>query len=216
MLKKLGWAISTAIVALVFTLIYFSSCTYDVATPNVCFQEDVLPIFVSKCGNPGCHNSIDREKKLDLTNYDGIMKEVKAGKPFSSEVYTEIANGDMPPSSHAQLTQLEKTTIKNWIKSGAPNSSNCNTCDTTAFTFGATVKPMIDKWCVGCHTTNNAGGGHDLSSYSGIKQSISTGKFLGSINHTPGFSQMPKGASKLSDCELGAIRKWLDAGAPNN
>jgi len=56
--------------------IYMSSCTYDVATPNVCFQQDVLPIFVSKCANAGCHNPIDFKEKLDFTNYEGIMKEV--------------------------------------------------------------------------------------------------------------------------------------------
>ena len=195
--------------------IYMSSCTYDVATPNVCFQQDVLPIFVSKCANAGCHNPIDFKEKLDFTNYEGIMKEVKAGKPFSSEAYTEISSGSMPPSSHTQLTKLEKTIIKNWIKSGAPNSSNCNTCDTT-FKYASRVKPLMDKWCVGCHSTNNAGGGHDLSNYNGIKTSITSGRFLGSVQHTVGFSQMPKSAAKLSECDVNAIVKWVNAGAPNN
>lgn len=202
--------------ALIGSAIYISSCTYDVATPNVCFQEEVLPIFVSKCANKGCHNPIDREEDLDFTTYEGIMKEVKAGKPFSSEAYTVINSGEMPPSSHTQLTKLEKTIIKNWIKSGAPNSSNCNTCDTSVYTFSARVKPLMDKWCVGCHNAGNAGGGHDLSTYTGIKTSLATGRFLGSIQHSAGFSQMPKSASKLSDCDLNAIVKWVNAGALNN
>lgn len=216
MLKKFGFALSLLSIAVVSSVVYLSSCTYDVATPNVCFKENVLPIFVSKCGNPGCHNSIDKEEDIDLTTYEGIMKEVEAGKPFSSEAYTQINSGEMPPSSHVALTKLEKTTIKNWIKMGAPNSSNCNPCDTSKYTYSAIVKPIVDKWCVGCHTANNAGGGHDLSTYAGTKQSISTGKFLGSINHTSGFSQMPKGASKLSECELSAINKWVNSGALNN
>ncbi len=202
--------------ALIGSAIYISSCTYDVATPNICFQEEVLPIFVSKCANAGCHDPITRKEKLDFTTYEGIMKEVVAGKPYSSEAYSEIASGSMPPSTHTQLTKLEKTIIKNWIKSGAPNSSNCNTCDTSVYTFAARVKPLMDKWCVGCHNTGNAGGNHDLSTYNGIKTSLATGRFLGSIQHTSGFSQMPKSASKLSDCDLNAIVKWVNAGALNN
>ncbi len=200
---------------LISTTIYISSCTYDVATPNICFQQDVLPIFVTKCANAGCHNPIDFEEKLDFTSYEGIMKEVKAGKPFDSEAYTEIVSGEMPPSSHTQLTKLEKTIIKNWIKSGAPNSSNCNNCDTT-FKYASRVQPLMDKWCVGCHSTNNAGGGYDLSNYNGVKSSISSGRFIGSIQHTAGYSAMPKSASKLSDCDINAITKWVNAGAPNN
>jgi cytochrome c5 len=120
----------------------------------------------------------------------------------------------MPPSSHTQLSKLEKTIIKNWIKSGAPNSSNCNTCDTT-FKYASRVKPLMDKWCVGCHSNSN-NYGHDLSNYAGVEASIATGKYLGAIQHTVGFPQMPKSAAKLSDCDINAIVKWVNAGAPNN
>lgn len=214
-IRKITLSVGLMSSLLIGAAVYISSCTYDVATPNVCFQQDVLPIFVTKCSNAGCHNPIDKEEDLDFTTYAGIMKEVVAGKPFSSEAYTEIASGEMPPSSHTQLTKLEKTIIKNWIKSGAPNSSNCNTCDTT-HKFAARIQPLMNKWCVGCHNAGNAGGGHDLSSYAGVKASLATGRFLGSIQHTAGFSQMPKSASKLSDRDITAVVKWVNAGAPNN
>lgn len=214
-IRKITLSVGLMSSLLISAAVYISSCTYDVATPNICFQQDVLPIFVTKCANAGCHNPIDFEEKLDFTTYEGIMKEVKAGKPFDSEAYTEIASGSMPPSSHTQLTKLEKTIIKNWIKSGAPNSSNCNNCDTT-YSYAARIQPLMNKWCVGCHSTNNAGGGHDLSNYNGIKNSISSGRFIGSIQHTAGYSAMPKSASKLSDCDINAITKWVNAGAPNN
>ena len=214
-IKKMSLSVVPLATFLIGAAVYISSCTYDVATPNICFQEDVLPIFVSKCANAGCHDPISRKEHLDLSNYDGIMKGVSAGNPYSSENYTQIASGSMPPSSHTQLNKLEKTIIKNWIKSGAPNSSNCNTCDTT-YKFAARIQPLMNKWCVGCHSTNNAGGGHDLSTYTAIKTSISSGRFLGSIQHSAGYSQMPKNASKLSDCDVTAITKWVNAGAPNN
>jgi hypothetical protein len=42
------------------------------------------------------------------------------------------------------------------------------------------------------------------------------GKFWGSINHLPGFSAMPKNGTMLSPCEIGQVKRWIAAGAPNN
>ncbi len=39
---------------------------------------------------------------------------------------------------------------------------------------------------------------------------------MGSVDHLPGYPAMPKGGTKLSDCKLTQIRKWIAAGAPNN
>ena len=205
--------------AFVFILSVFAfsqqSCVYEVETPNVCFQEDVLPIFVNKCAVTGCHNASSFQKRLDFSNYEGIMKEIKAKHPMQSEAYTEIANGEMPPKDYPQLTQLEKSTIKNWIRMGAPNSSNCNTCDST-FTFSGRIKPLMDKWCIGCHTGTAAGGGYDLTSYTNIKNANNNNRLIGSLQHLSGISAMPKGAGKLSDCDIKAVQDWIDAGYPNN
>lgn len=201
---------------LTFVCLTYNACTYDVATPNICFQEDILPIFVSKCANNTCHNGVDKANGYDFSNYDGIMKGVTANKPRQSEAFKAISSGEMPPSSHPQLDKLEKTMIKNWIKSGAPNSSNCYSCDTSNYTYSAVVKPLLDKWCLSCHTDGNAGSGHNFKTYTGIKNSISTGRFLGSIQHQAGFSPMPQNLDKLPTCDLNRIVNWVNAGAPNN
>ena len=207
---------SISIVALLATApLVYQSCSYDVQVPSYCFQEDVLPIFVSKCSQSGCHDGGRKSEGYNFTSYEGIMKGVKAGKPMSSECYTEIASGSMPPSNSVQLTQLEKSTIKAWIKAGAENTSNCSTCDST-FTYAARIQPLMDKWCVGCHSTSNPGGQYDLSNYNGVVKSVSNTRLLGSIKQQSGYSAMPKGTSPISDCDIIAVTKWLNAGHPNN
>jgi ribosomal protein S16 len=197
-------------------MLLMDACTYDVAAPDYCFKEEVLPIIVSKCAYTGCHVSSGGRRELqDLSTYDNIMKLVTPGKPFQSELYTQIHYGEMPPKDKAQLDKLQKDIIKNWIASGAPNSSNCSACDTT-HTYASRIQPLMDKWCVSCHNSTQMGGGYDLSNYNGVKQSILDGRFLGTIQQSAGYSPMPKGSGALSACDQTAIQKWIQAGYPNN
>ena len=197
------------------SFLFLTNCTSEVATPNICFKEDILPLFVSNCTQSGCHNGIDKEEDLDLSNYEGIMKSIRANHPYQSESWTQINSGEMPPSPYHKFTKYENNQIKHWIKSGAPNSSNCKTCDST-FTYKARIEPILNKWCVGCHSATYAGGGYDLSSYDKTILAIPYSKLEGSILHSAGYSAMPKNAGSLSDCDITAIKSWLAAGHPNN
>jgi hypothetical protein len=47
-------------------------------------------------------------------------------------------------------------------------------------------------------------------------KSVNNGKLMGSITWASGFSPMPKNASKMPDCEIQKIQKWIDQGALNN
>ncbi|MGZ4054309.1 MAG: hypothetical protein ACXVPY_09085 [Bacteroidia bacterium] len=211
-MKKILIAI---LVLLTFTL---STCTSDLYNPDVCFQENVLPIFVSKCSTSGCHDGTGHDHHYDLTNYDGIMKGIVPKHPAQSSIYNSITglNPSMPPNGSPQLTKLEISYIKIWIKMGAKNSSNCISCDTTNFAYSARIKPLFDSWCMGCHNTGNAGGGFDFSSYSGIVASVTSHRLLGTLQHLSGFSPMPKNTNALSSCDIGAIEKWIAAGYPQN
>jgi len=204
--------ISTIILFIAFT---FTTCKYDVYNPDICFQQNVLPIFVSKCSMSGCHNSVDKAEGYDLSNYEGIMKGVKANHPLLSDIYRVIkgANPSMP--LNGKLSEKEVTYIKLWIKMGAKNTTNCSACDTTNYTYTAVVKPIMTNWCVGCHSSTNAGGGFDLSTYSGVTASVANNKLMGSIRQLAGHSPMPQG-NKLSDCDIKLIGKWVSAGYPNN
>lgn len=93
-----------------------------------------------------------------------------------------------------------------------PNTS----CDTTAITYSTKVLPIITSSCYSCHAGNTPSGGVRLDSYNALNTYVQNGKFWGAVSHASGYSPMPKNASKLSDCQLTIIRKWLDDGAPNN
>jgi len=195
-----------------------TTCTKDVYMPNACFSEDILPIFVSNCTMSGCHNKIDKEAGYDLSNYEGIMKGINAGHPLTSEIYSTIKghNPSMPQSPYPKLSSSDISKIKSWIQMGAANSSNCSDCDTSSYTYNARVKVIIQSWCKGCHSTASPGGGIDLSSYSGVVSAIPNNQLLGSLKHLATFSSMPKGTAKLSQCDIDAIEKWINAGFPNN
>jgi hypothetical protein len=203
-------------VILIFLLSFvFSTCSYDVYNPDVCFQQNVLPIFVSKCSMKGCHNSTDKRARLDLSNYEGIMKGVRANHPLLSNVYTSVngINPSMPVNG--KLSAKEVTYIKLWIRMGAKNTSNCVSCDTSTYTYTTIIKPIMTNWCVGCHSPTSAGGGFDLSNYSGVVALVANNKLIGSIKQLSGYSAMPQG-SKLSDCDVKLVENWINAGYPNN
>ena len=90
-------------------------------------------------------------------------------------------------------------------------------CDTTNITYSNTITSiLINNGCLNCHTGPAPDGNITLSSYADVKAKVDDGKLWGSINHLPGFSPMPQGGNKLSNCELTKIMLWIDAGAPNN
>ena len=92
-------------------------------------------------------------------------------------------------------------------------------CDTANLSFSATVAPIFNTNCAaaaGCHKTGSNTGGYILDGYEGAKQAANSGRLIGAINWLPGHSQMPKGGSKLSDCDILKIETWVNRGTPNN
>ena len=196
--------------------VLFETCNYRANDPNICFAENVLPVFVSNCA--GCHGGGSGSNTRDYTNYDGIMRDVVAGHPLRSKAYTSVKgnNPSMPPASHNKLTSQQVFIIKAWISMGAPNSSNCSSCDTSKYKFAADIQPILNNWCVSCHTSGNAGGGYDLSNYNGVNAGAVNGKLMGSIKHSAGYIPMPQNSPQLSACDIAKIQNWVNAGHPNN
>lgn len=206
----------------VISLLLFNQCGKYKVIPEVCFNKNILPIFISKCTTSGCHSGgSGRHEGKDYTNYEGIMRSVNAGHPLMSEAYTQCTgnNPSMPPRGYPALTKTELEYIKYWIHTGAKYSADCSagSCDTTNFSFSGRIQPLLNSWCVGCHNPSNPGGGYDLSTYDGVVNSIAPSNRLeGSIVQLAGFSAMPKGSSKIDDCDIKAVQKWIAAGNPNN
>ena len=92
------------------------------------------------------------------------------------------------------------------------------TCDTTAATFSAVVRPVLENNCAisGCHDAATAESGYVLDTYAGAQRAAANTQLLGTINHASGYQAMPQGLPKLSDCDIAKITSWVNAGALNN
>lgn len=219
-----------------FLILAIDSCTHDpfidpdslnngkpsipgcTDTGEICFESNVLPIFISYCARAGCHDAVTREEGFVLDSYANIVRKgIKPGNANDSKLYEVLfESGDdrMPPD--APLTQAQKDSIKVWINQGARNTVDCACyCDETKFAFTADIEPIINNACVGCHKPGFLGGNINLVGYSNIKVQADNGNLMGVITHSSGFVPMPKG-SKLPECEIKKIQSWVNGGALNN
>lgn len=194
-----------------------NSCSPD----SIYFQQQVLPVFISNCAMSGCHDVTSHQDGIILSTYEGIRGEVKPWDLNDSEIWEKINESDpgdrMPPPPRNPVSTEQKDIIRKWILQGAQNNSCVNaSCDTTNVKYSTVIKGIINNKCQGCHSGTSAGGGFDFSSYGGVKARVDDGRLWGAVNHMIGYSPMPKNGTKLSSCELSQIKKWMDAGAPNN
>ncbi|MGV3656306.1 MAG: hypothetical protein ACO1NX_00070, partial [Chitinophagaceae bacterium] len=96
-------------------------------------------------------------------------------------------------------------------------NNNPGTCVTTNMRYGADIAPIIQANCFACHSNATASiSGFSLEGHSNLKAKVDDGRLLGAITHATGFSPMPQGSAKLSDCNISKITAWINAGAPNN
>ena len=91
-----------------------------------------------------------------------------------------------------------------------------NSCNTDNVTYNTTIVAILDRDCLGCHGDLSQNGGINLDGYDRVKKHVDNGKLIGSIRHESGFSAMPQGKSKLTDCAIEKIQVWIDQGAPDN
>lgn len=206
-------------------LLHFS-CKSEYVQPvePVCFESEVLPIFQANCTQSGCHNAFDKEKGYDLSSYNGIVEDgIEPGDYRKSKMYQVLVKlgGEeaMPPKPYERLSDDQITTIALWIEEGANNTTGClsTSCDTlSAQTFSGSVFPILQLNCNGCHGGSAPQGDVDLTTWAKVKPYATSGSLVGSISHEDGWSEMPKSANKMSDCNIAKIRKWVEAGALNN
>lgn len=202
----------------------------DTTVPSDCdpeliyFQRDVLPILVSSCAKSGCHDVTSRQEGIILTDYANVMQtgDIRPGNPGGSDLYEVITETDldkrMPQPPNPQLTSEQIAIIRKWIEQGA-NDLTCNpgtVCDDANVTYSATVVPIFETHCYGCHNPTFISGGVVLTNYNTVASLAGSGKLMGVISHAPGFINMPQGGAKLSACNIQKIKKWVDAGAKND
>ncbi len=89
-------------------------------------------------------------------------------------------------------------------------------CSTTGVTYSGVVEPLLKSKCYKCHDAANNSGNITLEGFANLKKYVDSGHLLGSIKHSPGYSQMPKNEAKLVDCDIQKIETWVTEGALQN
>ena len=192
------------------TPVVSNSCSAD----TVYFQNEILPLLNSTCATTGCHNAVSAKHDVVLTDYNSVMHTggINLALPSESKIYKVLLKSNderMPPSPAQAWTSSQANRLLTWISQGAINNACLEaTCDTTNVTFKSSVDPIFQTYCYGCHSATNASGNVDLTNFNQLFTLINNGALLASIRHDAGYSPMPKGSSKLSDCEIGTIAIW--------
>ncbi len=239
MIKKNGFTVLLGLIAPLIMVV--SGCTHDPVLPDIyqsdipifmgnCNSDtlyyvlDVAPILVSNCAVSNCHDATTKEKGIDLSTYSQVMK-TGGVRPFNGTASKIIKamrkKGEerMPPSPANALSSDAIALVEKWIDQGAYNFECEDTnavCDSVNFNFEANVKPILSKYCVGCHSGNNPGGDIYLTNYGEIKALVDDGTLMGVIERKDGFKEMPKGGSRLRSCYINTLNEWIATGAPNN
>lgn len=199
--------------------------TEDQCDENVVyFQNEILPILISNCAKSGCHDAATAKDGIILNSYTNVMNSDDVITPFDvedSELYEKITEDDhddvMPPPPNQPLSSAQIGLIRTWIEQGAKNNACASTaCDTTQVTFANSVMPLLTNKCIGCHSGNTPSGNLNFTSHQVVQTVGQDGRLIGAVTHAAGFTPMPQGGSKLSECEISTLRIWIDQGAPNN
>lgn len=95
------------------------------------------------------------------------------------------------------------------------NTGPC-TDSTGAVSYAQKVVPLLQQYCYSCHTGSFPSGNALMGTYTADKTMGLNGKLYGTISHAAGYSPMPKGMSKMTNCQIAVIKKWVDGGCMNN
>lgn len=191
--------------------------TGTTVSDTVCFNTEILPLYVSYCASAGCHDVTSHRDGVITTDYAHIMTGIRSKNAANSKYYTIIGT-EMPPKSSPQLTSTHLATIKKWIDQGALNTNCTNVCDTTVFTYAGAIKTILSNNCGGCHGVSPGSANVYLGDYASIKAYVSANKniFLNAINYATSIAaskRMPP-SGKMVDCKIVQIQKWINNGYP--
>lgn len=193
-----------------------------ICDPEIVYFNQVQDILTANCTEAGCHSTPNPAEGITFTSYDDLMnndivERGSAGKSDLYEVLVEDDRDDRMPLDKPALPAAQIALIRKWIQQGAENITCVPTsCDTSSVTYSASIAPIIQNKCIGCHSGSAPFGKWNLSTHSGLIQVVNNGKLIGAVNHQNGFLPMPQGGNKLGDCDIRKIELWIEAGAQNN
>lgn len=86
-------------------------------------------------------------------------------------------------------------------------------CDSINVTYALTIAPIIQTSCASCHSGASPSGNLSLQNYGEVVTGVNSRNLYARITSTA--SPMPP-AGLMEDCKIKQIKKWIDAGVPNN
>lgn len=91
-----------------------------------------------------------------------------------------------------------------------PGTSNCDTANPT---YAATIQPIIQNNCQGCHSGGAPSGNLDLTSYNNVVSAVNSKNLF---DHLLGssYSLMPPSGS-LTECNINEFNSWINKGMPS-
>ncbi len=94
--------------------------------------------------------------------------------------------------------------------------SPVSTCDTAGIiSYSLQIVPILNSSCTqNCHSPSSSG--HDMTNYGAVSYDAFSGKLYSSVTQDGNAQNMPQGGSKIADCDIVKIKKWVDAGSPQN
>ena len=114
------------------------------------------------------------------------------------------------------ITVLFLLTLSSCYNDKAELLATTTDCDTTKVTFSLSISTIIRTNCEACHSGGTPSGNISLSNYAEISSAADNGSLMNTIRHESGWSAMPKGGNKLSDCDIRKLEIWINKGKPNN
>lgn len=191
------------------------------------YDLDVQPVLTSHCAIPGCHDNQTPAVFIDLSTYDAVMESevlgeliVKPGDPANSKLWRAMKALDlipMPPPFNYQVLGADQQKIRQWIEQGAQRLEPCVdiTCDTTRFDWSTTIRPIMNRYCRGCHYKDYPAADINLDFHSQVQEEALNGLLYESVAGIAPARLMPLD-KPMPDCQIIQIRKWVEAGAPQD
>ena len=183
-LKRLNF-LSALVVLLLLPLFFLvSSCKHEGIPadqfPQVCFQEEILPIFQNSCAT--CHGGSRNEAGLDFSNYAGIMKAITPGNADKSKAYKAITSTFqlMPPDN--ALPADKRILIRLWIEQGAQETTCGTTGTTSATTKSGTLLAYYNLDIQHIPMSNCAGSGFTDAATRKEGSNCKSGMLIGKLN----------------------------------
>ena len=79
--------------------------------------------------------------------------------------------------------------------------------------FAQEIEPLINQYCIGCHSAGSSYGGYNLEGHSNIANQSQ--QILGAMQ-ADGFQLMPIGGPALNDTLIQRFRCWIEQGKLDN